>query len=170
MKTWVFESGITLSESQLLNAVVRAIPEIRTRYGFFDVGLHYDRFYGRWRVVSQPSARSGLLRITRHTSSPKIVQMLAAACDRVVAKKLVGYVPGNRHNYLLELCQACKEAGLHRLQAKAKIERWAQRHGDEDRSYIVDMVYGKDIYYSTQEPQLQSAVMAAVKAFFRLGG
>jgi hypothetical protein len=56
---------------------------------------------------------------------------------------LIGYVKGNRHNYLLELCQALKEAGRSRYDAALEIVTWAQRHGDEDRSYIVDLVYGK---------------------------
>jgi predicted AAA+ superfamily ATPase len=55
---------------------------------------------------------------------------------------LIGYVPGNRHNYLFELAQALKEAGCSKNEAQVKIIAWAQRHNDEDRRYIVDLVYG----------------------------
>lgn len=148
-RSWLFR-GITkaVTEVELRAAIDRELQHTPSAYwtlsfqrqGYWDLSAADRPEVGRTVLVvatgwgHSSEAIMGKLRegMARHPKFTLVVPPPA---------KLVGYVPGNRHNYLVEYCQALKEAGYLRGHAKLKIVKWAAQHGDEDRSYIVDMVY-----------------------------
>jgi hypothetical protein len=157
---WIIPPGISLTQAQIEDAVarqLRTIYEALERYSELRAFLRFDMVGGRWNLCVRVVTAEPCIFIDRSDDGGTIVNKLVKMMDAdqrlrdARAKTRFGYVKGNRHNYLFELCQAFKEAGYIKQKAKHEIEQWARKHrDDEERGYIADLVYGDETDVMTE--------------------
>jgi hypothetical protein len=163
MNMWIIPPGISLTQAQIEDAVarqLRTIYEALERHSELRAFLRFDMVGGRWNLCVRIVTAEPCIFIDRSDDGGTIVNKLVRNLDadqtRRDSRRKFGYVKGNRHNYLFELCQAFKEAGRTKGQAKFLIEQWARTHRDDkERGYIADLVYGPDIDFAAIENRVR---------------
>jgi hypothetical protein len=151
MNMWVI-GGVSLTRKQIEDAVARKMEHIKSMLKLYPQlmgSLRFDFLANRWYlVVATEPTRESCIVIVSGDSELMLVEWLIKILEANERRRnrKAGYVIGNRHNYLFELCQAFKEAGRTKWQAMVEIVTWAHNHHDEEsRDYIVDMVYGEPL-------------------------
>jgi hypothetical protein len=160
MNMWIIPPGISLTRAQIDEALSKKrsrIQKLLKSYSELRAYLRFNMAESRWDLIVTDMTSEPCIFIDHSDSHNSVMEKLVKMMDAeqrlrdARAKTRFGYVIGNRHNYLFELCQAFKEAGYIKQKAKHEIEQWARKHrDDEERGYIADLVYGDETDVMTE--------------------
>ena len=157
---WIIPPGMSLTRAQIDEALSKKrsrIQKLLKSYSELRAYLRFNMAESRWDLIVTDMTSEPCIFIDHSDSHNSVMEKLVKMMDAdqrlrdARAKTRFGYVKGNRHNYLFELCQAFKEAGYIKQKAKREIEQWARKHrDDEERGYIADLVYGDETDVMTE--------------------